>query len=400
MFSSDPCPRHGADATFGVGDATIVCSGRIAHITRADDCCANDKIRDYDKRGPDRPHRRGATYGLAAAALFGASAPISKLLLPRTGPLLLSALLYLGAGIGLSAFRVFFGRRPQERREAAIRRDDIPLLAGVTLFGGLLGPVLMLYGLERVSGLTGSLLLNLEAPCTILLAVALFREHLGRRGGIAALLIVLGAAALGFRPGELRASAAGAGAIAGACLCWGIDNNLSQRLSLRDPIALVQIKTLGAGACAAALALSMGHPLPELALPALALGSLSYGVSLVLDMHALRLLGAAREAAYFATAPFLGAMLSIPLLGDRPSVLDLVGAAFMVIGVVVLRYERHDHRHAHEAMEHDHAHVHDEHHQHSHDGLIDEPHAHPHRHEPLAHDHPHVPDLHHRHGHR
>ena len=349
-----------------------------------------------------RLHRHGAAYGLAAAALFGASAPISKILLPRAGPLMLSALLYLGAGLGLSAFKLLFGRRPQERREAAIRRGDIPLLAGVILFGGLLGPVLMLYGLARVSGLTGSLLLNLEAPCTMLLAVVLFREHLGRRAGFAALLIVLGAAALGFRPGELRASAAGAAAIAGACLCWGIDNNLSQRLSLRDPIALVQIKTLGAGVCAAALALSTGHPLPELSLavPALALGSLSYGVSLVLDMHALRLLGAAREAAYFATAPFIGAMLSIPLLGDRPGVSDLAGAALMVAGVVLLRRERHDHRHTHDAMEHDHAHVHDEHHRHAHDDLADEPHAHPHRHEPLAHDHPHVPDLHHRHGHR
>lgn len=349
-----------------------------------------------------RPHGYGAAYGLGAAALFGASAPIAKVLLPRAGPIMLSALLYLGAGIGLSAFRLIPRSRLRAKREAALRGEDIPLLAGMILFGGLLGPVLMLFGLARLSGLAGSLLLNLEAPFTMLLAVVLFREHLGRRPVIAALLIVAGAAALGFRPGELRATAAGAAAIAGACLSWAIDNNLSQRLSLRDPIATVQIKTLGAGTCAAALALLTGHPLPDFSLagPALVLGSLSYGLSLVLDMHALRLLGAAREAAYFATAPFLGALLSIPLLGDRPVPQDLAGASLMIAGITLLHRERHAHGHVHEATEHDHMHVHDEHHRHPHDGPADEPHAHPHRHEELTHEHPHVPDVHHRHPHR
>ncbi|WP_437811738.1 DMT family transporter [Sorangium sp. So ce1078] len=350
---------------------------------------------------PDRAaHGRGGAYGLAAAALFGASAPLSKLFLPHVGPLVLAALLYLGAGVGLTLIRLLAARDPTPR-EAALRGTDVALLAGVVLFGGLLGPVLMLFGLARVSGLAGSLLLNLEAPLTMALAVLLFREHLGGRAAGAAVLIVAGAALLGVRPGELHASATGVAAIAGACLSWAIDNNLSQRLTLRDPLAVVQIKTLGAGACAAALALSTGQPLPEpsLAMPALLLGSLSYGVSLVLDMKALRILGAAREAAYFATAPFLGALLSVPLLGDRPGAADLAAAGLMVAGVALLRSERHAHGHAHAALEHDHVHTHDEHHQHAHEGPSDEPHAHPHRHEPLSHDHPHVPDLHHRHEH-
>lgn len=349
----------------------------------------------------DRIHLRGGAYGLAAAALFGASAPLSKLLLPGAGPLMLSALLYLGAALGLALYSLSPAGRARPRREARLRRADAAVMAGVILLGGVAGPALMLFGLARVSSLTGSLLLNLEAPLTILIAVAVFREHLGRRAAAAALLIVIGAAALGAGAGELRASWIGAAAIAAACLCWGIDNNLSQRLSLRDPIAVVRVKALGAGACSLGIAVATGQPAPSpwTAARALLLGSLSYGLSLILDMRALRILGAAREAAYFATAPFLGAVLSIPLLGDRPRPIDAGAAALMIAGVALLRGERHTHEHTHDELEHDHLHTHDEHHRHEHDGPIVEPHTHPHRHEALTHDHPHVSDLHHRHEH-
>jgi drug/metabolite transporter (DMT)-like permease len=343
---------------------------------------------------------RGAACGIAAAALFGASAPLSKILLSSVGSLMLAALLYLGAGVGLLVARLL-GGRSSTPRESPLRRTDAPLLAGIILLGGIAGPVLMLTGLSRLSGVAGALLLNLEAPLTILIAVAAFREHLGRRAALAALLIVLGAAMLGYRSGELSASWSGTGAIAGACLCWGIDNNLSQRLSVRDPVAVVQVKALGAGACTLIVALAAGErlPSPGIAALALGLGSLSYGLSLILDMRALRILGAAREAVYFATAPFIGALLSIPLLGDRPSHVDLAAAALMVAGVALLRTERHGHPHTHDALDHDHLHTHDEHHRHPHDGPFIEPHAHPHQHATLAHDHPHMPDLHHRHEH-
>ena len=192
-------------------------------------------------------------------------------------------------------------------------------------------------------------------------------------------------------------------AIACACLSWAIDNNLTQRLSLRDPIVVVRIKALGAGTCTLALALAMGEKLPRtgVLLPALLVGIASYGVSILLDMYALRILGAAREAAFFATAPFMGAVAAIPLLGESPGLAHVLSAMLIGIGVFLLVRERHGHLHAHEEMEHDHAHVHDEHHRHEHDASESpgEPHAHPHRHVALVHDHPHVPDLHHRHRH-
>ncbi len=346
---------------------------------------------------------KGATCGLAAAALFGMSAPMAKSLLGSTGPLVLSALLYLGGGTGLVLFGVLAHFRPrQQRREAAPKREDIWLLVGVILCGGVLGPLLMLWGLARVSGVAGSLLLNLEGPFTVIIALLLFREHLGRQGGAGALLVLSGAVAVGWRGGdEVHADWLGALSIAGACASWAVDNNLTQRLSVRDPIATVRIKALGAGACMLMAAVALGHPFPAATtvVTATGLGAVSYGVSIVLDMYALRLVGAAREAAYFATAPFIGAVVAVPLLGERLTTTDIVGASIMAAGIALLIRARHVHVHTHELMDHDHVHEHDEHHQHEHAGAAVEPHSHPHRHVELTHDHPHVSDVHHRHGH-
>lgn len=343
---------------------------------------------------------RGGAYGLAAAALFGASAPVAKLLLPASSPLVLSALLYLGAGAGLSLFQLV-RKRPGEHREAPLRKADVLPLAGIILFGGVAGPVLMLAGLARVSGVAGSLLLNLEAPLTVLLAVLVFREHLGLREAGAAACVFAGAAVVSAGSGELAADRLGAAALAGACLSWSIDNNLSQRLSLRDPVVVAQVKTLGAGACTALLALAAGSPMPSprLAASGLIVGSLSYGLSLVLALRSMRLLGAAREATYFATAPFLGALLSVPLLAERPHGAELFAALLMAGGIALLLREHHSHEHTHAELEHEHLHVHDEHHQHAHDGPVSEPHSHRHRHVRMTHAHPHASDLHHRHSH-
>jgi drug/metabolite transporter (DMT)-like permease len=342
---------------------------------------------------------RGAAAGLGAAVLFGVSAPIAKLLVAHTGPLLLSGLIYLGAGLGLTAIRL----AARSRREAALRRADLGLLGAVALAGGVAGPLLLLIGLQRVSAVMGSLLLNLEAVFTIALAVLLFREHLSPLAALAAALIVGGSTVLALGPGDLSAHAVGIVAVAGACLCWGLDNNLTQKLSLRDPITVVQYKTLAAGSFSLALALATGARLPGPGVigAALLVGLGSYGLSIVLDVYALRLLGAAREAAFFATAPFVGALAAVPIVGERLGGAELAGGALMLVGVLVLLRERHSHAHAHDAVEHEHLHTHDEHHQHEHPPGVDAtaPHTHRHRHAPLTHAHPHVSDSHHRHRH-
>jgi drug/metabolite transporter (DMT)-like permease len=340
---------------------------------------------------------RAIAYGLGAAALFGASVPAVKLAAARTSPLMLAGLLYLGAGIALSAAGVFH----RSVREAPLRRGDALTLAGIVAAGAILGPVLFVLGLGRVPGLAGALLLNLEAPFTALLAVILFGEHLGGRGLLAVGVIVAGACALGMAPGGFRIEPVGAALVAGACAAWAVDTNLMQRLSLRDPVALVRFKGLCGGACTLVLAIVAGEKIPVAAQIAagLAIGGLGYGLSLVWHVRAMRELGAARQSAIFATAPFAGALLSWPMLGEAPGLRELVAAALMGSGIALLASERHSHLHEHAPFEHEHMHVHDEHHRHEHDGAVAEPHSHLHRHDALVHEHPHASDLHHRHPH-
>lgn len=343
--------------------------------------------------------RMGTVEGLAAAALFGLSAPLSKVLLGSVSPELLAGLLYAGAAIALS---VSMKVRPRTT-EASLQRGDIPFLAVVTLTGGVLAPVAMLTGLDRTSGVAGSLLLNLEAPFTILVALLVFGEYLDRASKAASVLIVGGAVMLGLGPGAIRADAIGAALIAGACALWAIDNNLTQRLTNRDPFAIVRAKASVAAVANLIMATARrGHwPHPSTIAAALALGAAAYGLSVVLDAYALRHVGAAREAALFATGPFFGALAAVPLLGESITASDVLAAAAMAGGITLLVRARHAHRHTHEPLSHEHRHRHDDaHHDHPHDPAVVGWHSHPHEHEPITHAHAHDSDLHHRHPHR
>jgi drug/metabolite transporter (DMT)-like permease len=336
---------------------------------------------------------------LGAAVLFGASPPFAKLLLPNGGPLVVAALLYVGAGIALSAAEL----APRRTTEAPLRVADLSLLGPIVILGGIVGPLLMLWGLARVPAVFASLLLNLEAPLTVVAGVLFFGDHAGGRSWVATLLVVGGAMLLSGAPSSLAASPVGGLAIAGACASWALDNNLTQRLSLRDPIAVARAKALAAGGSLLVIVVLLRDPLPPIVslFEVLLLGFVSYGVSLVLTVRAMRVLGAARQAAYFASAPFVGAVLAVPLLGERPDAAVAVAGMLIAGGIFLLVRERHAHWHTHETIEHDHSHVHDDHHRHAHepDTSAVEPHSHPHRHAPFAHEHPHVPDLHHRHRH-
>ncbi len=346
-----------------------------------------------------RRERVGYGVGLAAAVLFGASAPASKSLLDHVGPQMLAGLLYLGAFLAVAPVAWL----DTNRREARLRRSDAPALAGLVISGGIVAPVLLMLGLERVSGLAGSLLLNLEGPFTLLFGVFALREYLSGRSWVGAATVFVASAALTVQGSTGSGDAVGYVLIGAACLGWAIDNNLTQRLSVRDPFQIVSVKTGVAALVNVSLASARGESIDALAPLAIALvvGAFAYGVSILLDAYALRMLGAARESAMFATAPFAGALLAVPLLGDSWSGLEIGAAVVMAIGVVMLIGDEHSHRHVHVTMEHDHRHVHNEHHQHEHPAGVDptEPHSHTHKHEPLVHAHPHVSDVHHRHPH-
>ena len=344
----------------------------------------------------------GIGVALGAAALFGASTPLAKLLLADIAPVLLAGLLYAGSGLGLGAWWLLRRLRARADGEAALRRPDLPWLGGAVLAGGVLGPVLLMWGLAATPAATASLLLNLEGVLTAAIAWLVFRENVDRRVFAGMLAIVAGGALLSWTQAP-QGVPWGALAIAAACACWAIDNNLTRHVSGGDPVQIAAIKGGVAGAINLALALALGHRLPEgaLVLAAGAIGLAGYGISLVLFVLALRQLGTARTGAYFATAPFIGAALSLLVFREVPGVAFWIAGALMGLGVWLHLSERHAHEHEHEALEHAHRHVHDDHHQHAHDFPWDgtEPHSHPHVHAPLRHSHPHYPDLHHRHRH-
>ncbi|HJQ20269.1 MAG TPA: EamA family transporter [Gemmatimonadaceae bacterium] len=346
--------------------------------------------------------RKGVAFALGSAVLFGASAPAAKALLDAVSPQLLAGLLYLGSGLGLGIVRLL-QTRTARKVEGSLSRSDLPWFGAAIVSGGVVGPVLLMIGLIHTPASSASLLLNLEAVFTAALAWIVFHENVDRRIALGMLSIVIGGVLLGWQGGAAWAGTVGPLAIASACLCWAIDNNLTQKVAASDAVQIAMLKGLCAGAVNTLIALLLGATFPIVArvVMALLLGFVSYGLSLVLFVLGLRHLGTARTGAYFSLAPFVGAAVSLVVFAERPAAMFWIAAALMALGLWLHVSERHEHMHAHDAMEHAHAHVHDEHHQHQHsaDDPPGEPHTHAHRHDRLVHSHPHYPDVHHRHDH-
>ncbi len=341
-------------------------------------------------------------WALGAAALFGLSTPAAKVLLGHADPWLLAGLFYLGSGLGLALWRVLRAR-PGKAAEAALTSRDLPWLAGAILSGGVVGPVLLMAGLSLTEAAAASLLLTLEGVATALIAWFVFHENFDRRIAIGMGCIAAGAAVLSWQGAAGVSGLAGPLAVAGACVAWGIDNNLTRKVSLADPVQIAMIKGLVAGPVNLTLGLWAGASFPAFPtiIAAGVVGLLGYGVSLALFVLALRGLGAARTGAYFATAPFLGAVAATVALGEPLTAQLAAAGGLMGVGVWLHLTERHAHAHVHAAAEHAHPHVHDRHHRHEH-GPGDpagEPHTHRHRHGRLSHAHPHMPDMHHQHRH-
>ena len=335
---------------------------------------------------------------LASALLFGASTPLSKLLLDQVSPFQLAGFLYLGAALGVSPFAA---RQRVFHRLVRLDRANARRLIGAALLGGMAGPVLLLLGLQLASAASVSLWLNLELVATAVLGAALFRDQLSGRAWagagtvvVAALLLSWEGQSAGILPGLL---------VALACVCWGFDNHFTSLIDGLTPQETTLWKGLAAGTTNLFIGLwvSSWIATPLAATAALGLGVISYGASIVLYIAAAQNIGATRGQLVFSAAPFFGVLLSVALLGEPFGTIQLVATAILVVGLFLLLQEGHTHRHSHPALVHEHWHRHnDGHHLHNHPKL---PawigHVHPHRHEALEHEHPHLPDVHHRHTH-
>jgi drug/metabolite transporter (DMT)-like permease len=282
-------------------------------------------------------NRAGKIYALLAALLFGTSAPLAKLLLAGLSPLMLAGLLYLGAGAGLAVWTLL-------RRIAGGGAEEFPprkawgWLAGAVFFGGIIGPVLLMNGLQRSDGAAASLLLNLESPFTALIAWTLFREAFNRKVALGVAVTLAGGVVISWTGTPTLAAWIGPLLVAAACLSWGFDNNCTRRIAHHDPVPIVVIKGLVAAAVNIALARAAGDGWPTVGAlaGALGVGLFGYGVSIVLFIHALRRIGAARSGAFFATAPFFGALLALAFgVGLFTGQLAIAGI-LMALGVMLL----------------------------------------------------------------
>lgn len=342
---------------------------------------------------------------ILAAALFGASMPFSKMLLGKIDPLLLAAFLYIGSGISSLLFVLLRGiGRKCDKAEAPLERADIPWLAGATVIGGMAAPIILMVSLRVTPAATASMLFNFEGVATILIASLLFQEAAGPRIWTAIGFITAAGILLSLDTSGGWGISIGALGVITTCVLWGLNNNLLRNISSKDPLKIVTIYGLCAGTFTLIPALVLGRSLPgiTIVLAALLIGSISYGMCIMLTVLAMRGLGAARTSAYFGTAPFIGAILSFILFRELPSMPFLLAVPLMIAGAILLLGENHCHVHKHLPIEHEHRHRHDDmHHNHTHeDGYCGNgAHSHMHKHELLVHTHPHAPDIHHRHDH-
>jgi len=342
---------------------------------------------------------------LLAAALFGASAPLSKLLLGGIDPITLAGFLYLGSGVGAGTLMLIdrISKKGQVLEEK-VTRKEIPWLLGAIIAGGIAAPIILLVGLQTTPAATASLLLNFETAATAIIAVLFFKENMDKRIIWAIILITIASILLSWIGGAWGFSIGAIGILA-ACIFWGMDNNFTRNISAKDPLLIVSIKGIAAGSFSLLLAIVLGRPLPEyrVILLALILGFVSYGLSIRLCILSMRSLGAIRTYALFGTAPFAGTLLSFILLKDVPNISFWFAVPLMVAGALFMINEKHEHTHEHPILEHSHNHTHIDGH-HNHESNLDEhlsndSHSHFHLHDILEHSHPHTPDTHHRHTH-
>ncbi len=329
---------------------------------------------------------RPFSYIILSAALFGISAPVSKLLVSDIGPVALAGLLYLGAFLGLGLYRL---SRLGKSEESELKRSEVPYLIGSIVSGGVIAPILLMTGIASVTGVASSLLLNLEGVATALIAWMAFKEIVGKRTWSALALMTAAGILLALDTGGGETSGFGAALIVMAMFFWGLDNNLTRKIAGTGPQRIAMLKGLVAGTASLSLAFLLGQA-PALGpdvLAALVLGSLSYGISLVLFIVALDSLGSARTGAFFALGPFIGAVVSVPLLGEVPELTMLPAGALMAVGAYLLLTERPTNLHWHPRVVHTHVHDHTGEHGHAHPSAVTGTHSHEHVHEAVLHEH-------------
>ncbi|WP_373484388.1 DMT family transporter [Acetobacterium sp.] len=339
-------------------------------------------------------------YAILAALLFGINAPFSKILLEEINPLFLAALLYLGAGLGMTGLTVLNKTRRTASKEAKLTKKEMPAITLMILLD-IAAPIFLLMGINLTNSSTAALLGNFEIAATAVIAMIFFKEAIGKRMWIAIAFISLASILLTIDTAALNLSI-GAIFVMLSCVCWGFENNCTRNLSIKDPVQVVILKGFGSGLGALLIAFVWGDLSGSLLyiILAMTLGFVAYGLSIFFYVKAQRGLGAARTSAYYAAAPFMGVLISWLVLKESITGSFLIALAIMIVGTWLALSEDHEHAHTHQKETHDHSHSHDDgHHLHDDHPPVTGAHCHEHTHQNKVHSHCHLPDIHHRHMH-
>ena len=340
-------------------------------------------------------------FALMAALLYGLSSPFSKLLLQKLPPILMAALLYLGAGLGMSLVQLLYLTSHKENHEAKLTQKEAPIVIVMILLD-ILTPILLMLGLTLTTASNASLLNNFEIVATSLIALFLFKENIGKRMWLAILLITLSSILLSFTDLSVFSFSIGSVFVVLACIAWGLENNCTRLLSIKDPLQIIILKGFGSGIGALIISLLLKETSNNLLYigMALLLGCFAYGFSIFFYIKAQRFLGAARTSAFYAVAPFIGVIVSWIIFHEAITSRFLGALGIMLIGAYLAASEKHKHLHLHPQLKHTHKHSHeDDHHFHHEEEVLGE-HLHEHTHTPLEHDHPHTEEIHHAHSHK
>lgn len=277
---------------------------------------------------------RAVLHAVLAAGLYAVSIPFSKLLMDRVQPTMLAAFLYLGAGLGM----LLFSAVRRHSHEHPLRRGDLPFVVAMVVLD-IAAPVLMMFGLKSTTAANASLLNNFEIVATALIALVFFHERVGRRLWLSIALITLSSILLSLDSEESFSFSAGSLMVIAATVFWGLENNCTRQIAGRDPLQIVVVKGIFSGLGALGLALWVGESFAPagLLVLAMALGFVAYGLSIYYYTYAQRVIGAARTSAYYALAPFIGVLLSMLLLHERPGWIFYVALAVMACGMVAGR---------------------------------------------------------------
>lgn len=276
---------------------------------------------------------KAVLYAIAAAVFYALNVPCSKLLLERIAPTYMAAFLYLGAGAGVGIMYLFHHKH--EAQTERLEKKDLPYTVGMVLLD-IIAPILLMLGVKLGTSANASLLGNFEIAATTLIALFIFKEKISRKLWAAIALITLSSIILSFGGEDSFTFSVGSLLVLGATACWGLENNCTRSISNKSTYQIVTIKGFGSGTGSLIVAVIIGEKLPEIKyiLPAVILGFVAYGLSIFTYIRAQKTLGAAKTSAFYAIAPFIGAMLSFIFLCESLTITYMIAFVIMVLGTV------------------------------------------------------------------